>query len=159
MFAAHLTGCREEQAMTTEDTSAATDERAIEQALIRFARGMDEHDWAALAAILAADAVGDVGDGPLKGAMAIIDRIRRYLERCGPTQHLLGNILVDITGDTAQSRAYVHDVHLSVQEPTLVFYTLGDYHDRWERRAGQWRLVERIKRNRGAVGSLEVFRT
>jgi SnoaL-like domain len=34
-------------------------------------------------------------------------------------------------------------------------YTMGDYHDRWERRAGRWRIVERIKVNRAYVGTLE----
>jgi len=56
--------------MTTEDTSARDDERAIEQALIRFARGMDEHDSAALAAILGADAVG-------AGQWRLVERIKR----------------------------------------------------------------------------------
>jgi hypothetical protein len=35
---------------------------------------------------------------------------------------------------------------------------LGDYHDTWRRSDdGRWRLVERIKANRGYVGPLEIF--
>jgi hypothetical protein len=107
--------------------------------------------------IIADDAAGDLGTGRLEGGAAIIELIRSFLDNCGVTQHLLGNIRVDVSGDHATSRAYVHDLHLATRDPELTFHTLGDYHDGWERRAGRWRLVERIKDNRGTVGSLEVF--
>jgi ketosteroid isomerase-like protein len=142
---------------TTDGDRSFDDERAVERELIRFARAMDDRDWATLATILTDDAVGDLGSGPLQGSAAIIALIRSYLDHCGTTQHLLGNIVVDVTGDTAVSRAYVHDLHLSTGQPQATFHTLGDYHDRWERRDRRWRLVERMKDNRGTVGSLEVF--
>jgi hypothetical protein len=112
-----------------------------------------------MAEILADDAHGDFGTGRLDGAAAIIDLIRGYLDNCGATQHLLGNVLVDVHGDSAVSRAYIRDVHLdSTNAPDTRFYTIGDYHDTWQRRPdGSWRLVERIKANRGYVGTLEVF--
>jgi hypothetical protein len=31
----------------------------------------------------------------------------QFLDICGPTQHLIGSILVDVNGDEAPSRAYV----------------------------------------------------
>jgi hypothetical protein len=63
-----------------------------------------------------------------------------------------------VTGDSAVSRAYVHDLHLSTDLAER-FYTMGEYRDAWQRRAGRWRLVERIKANRAYMGSLEtVFR-
>lgn len=135
----------------------ADDERDIQRALIRFARAMDDRDWNGLSQILAEDAIGDLGTGRLEGREAIIALIRGFLDDCGVTQHLIGNVLVDVDGDGATSRAYVHDLHLSRSNPDLAFQTLGDYHDRWERRDGSWRLVERVKDNRGTVGSLDVF--
>lgn len=143
--------------MTEHSCGTAHDERAIERALIELARAMDERDWATVADIVADDATGDLGTGRLEGATAIIDLIASYLDNCGVTQHLLGNILVDVDGDQAVSRAYVRDLHLARHNPDLTFHTLGDYHDRWERRDGRWRLVERIKDNRGTVGTLGVF--
>ncbi|GAB1811075.1 nuclear transport factor 2 family protein [Mycobacterium sp. MUNTM1] len=143
--------------MPTDDLRSIADERAIERALVRLARAMDDRDWATLADIIADDAIGDSGSGRLEGSAAIIDLIRGYLDSCGPTQHLLGNVLVDVSGEAAVSVAYVHDLHLSAREPQTTFHTLGDYRDRWERRDGAWRLVERIKRNRATVGSLQVF--
>jgi hypothetical protein len=135
------------------------DERAIERALILFARAMDERDWTTMAEILAEDAQGDFGTGRLEGAVAIIELIGGYLDNCGATQHLLGNVLVDVQGDSAVSRAYIRDVHLdSTDAPDTRFYTIGDYRDTWRRRPdGSWCLAERVKANRGYVGTLEVF--
>jgi ketosteroid isomerase-like protein len=136
------------------------DERDIERTLTRFARAMDDRDWAAMAEILADDAEGDLGTGRLRGSAAMIELIRGFLDNCGPTQHLLANVVVDVDGDTATSRAYVHDVHLSSDaDPSTRFYTLGDYTDTWKRRSdGSWELTERIKANRAHVGSLDIFR-
>ncbi|WP_231965517.1 nuclear transport factor 2 family protein [Mycobacterium sp. E802] len=138
---------------------ALRDERDIERALTLFARAMDDRDWATMAEILANEAEGDFGTGRLTGSPAIIDMIRGYLDSCGPTQHLLGNIVIDVVDDTATSRAYIRDVHLnSAGDPSTRFYTLGDYHDTWHRDGdGRWRITERIKANRAYVGPLEIF--
>jgi ketosteroid isomerase-like protein len=144
--------------MTEEPLQQLLDERAIEQALVRFARAMDDRDWDALGEIMAEDVVADLGEGRLAGPAAIIALIRKYLDRCGTTQHLLGNILVAVSGDEATSRAYVFDQHLPASgQSGHTFHTLGDYRDRWQRRGGRWRLVERTKLNRAHVGTLDVF--
>ena len=135
------------------------DERDIERTLKLFARAMDGRDWATMAEILADDAQGDFGTGRLHGSAAIIEMIRGFLDNCGPTQHLLGNVVIDVDGDAAISRAYIHDVHLpSGAHPSTRFYTLGEYRDTWHRRSdGSWCLTQRVKSNRGHVGSLDVF--
>ncbi|RAV07596.1 nuclear transport factor 2 family protein [Mycolicibacterium sp. GF69] len=140
--------------MNSDVLQRLLDERDIARALYLAARAMDDHDWTGVAEVFADDATGDLGTGPLVGSAAIVTLIRSYLDACGPTQHLLGNVIVDVAGDTAVSRAYVHDLHLSADSAER-FYTMGDYHDRWERRSGQWRIVERIKVNRAHVGPLE----
>lgn len=142
--------------MTSEDNTIK-DERAVERELIRFARAMDDRDWEQLSQILTDDAVAELGTGRLDGSGAIIALIRGFLDNCGATQHLLRNVMVDVDGDQAISRAYVRDAHLSRNDPDLMFHTLADYHDKWERRDGRWRLVERVKDNRGTVGSLDEF--
>ncbi|WP_396908973.1 nuclear transport factor 2 family protein [Mycolicibacterium sp.] len=145
--------------MDSVDPRVLRDERDIARALCLFARAMDDRDWAAMAAILAEEAEGDFGTGHLTGSTAIIEMIRGYLDTCGPTQHLLGNVIIDVVGDTATSRAYIRDVHLnSAGDPSIRFYTLGDYHDTWRRDSvGRWRITERIKTNRAFVGPLEIF--
>lgn len=130
----------------------------IARLITEFARAMDERDWARIAEIFAPDAVANYGEGPLAGSAAIIASIRRYLDICGPTQHLLGNLIVDIDGDSAKSRCYVSDMHIGLGERAhLTFATLGDYHDQWRKINGQWHMVERIKHNRAHIGTLDVF--
>lgn len=135
------------------------DERDVQRTLTLFARAMDDRNWTVMAEILADDAEGDFGTGRVNGSAAIIRLIQGFLDSCGPTQHLLGNVVIDIDGDTATSLAYIRDVHLrSDADPSARFYTLGDYNDTWQRSAdGKWRLTERIKSNRAHVGSLDVF--
>ncbi len=135
-------------------------ERAIERQLIRFARGMDERDWETVRGLMFDDATADFGAGALEGSAAIADSIRGYLDACGPTQHLLGNVLVevDLAAGTATSRAYVSDVHLGQgTRSELTFSTLGDYRDTWEFDGATWRIRHRTKLNRGVVGSMDVF--
>ncbi|WP_065028290.1 nuclear transport factor 2 family protein [Mycobacterium colombiense] len=135
------------------------DERDVERRLILFARAMDDRDWTAIAEILDADAEGDFGTGRVQGRAAIVEMLHGFLDSCGPTQHLLGNVVIDVDGDVAISHAYVHDVHLrSDAHHSARFYTLGDYTDTWQRRHdGLWCLTERIKSNRAYVGSLALF--
>lgn len=135
------------------------DERDIGRALNLFARAMDDRDWATMSEILAPEAEGDFGTGRLTGSSEIIDMIRGFLDSCGPTQHLLANIIIDVVDDVATSKAYIRDVHLnSAGDPSTRFYTLGDYHDTWRRDDdGRWRITERVKSNRAYVGPLEIF--
>ena len=134
-------------------------EREIARSLMAFARGMDSRDWEAVRAIMIDDAVGEFGRGPEVGADRVVESIREYLDVCGPTQHLLGNIVVDVDGDTARSRAYVSDMHLGTGDRSAVtFSTLGEYHDEWVRVDGRWRMSARTKESRAVLGSFDVFR-
>lgn len=133
-------------------------EREIGRALYRFARAMDERDWAALDAVVAEDATADLGMGPVSGRAAIVAFMRTFLDDCGPTQHLLGNLVIDVDGDRATSRCYVSDMHKGAGDKAhLSFSTLGEYHDSWVRRDGRWRMTHRRKLNRAHLGSIEVL--
>lgn len=133
-------------------------EREIARGLAAFARAMDERNWAALDDVLTGDATGDLGTGPLAGRAAIVGLMRSFLDACGPTQHLLGNLVVEVDGDTASSRCYVCDMHLGAGDKShLTLRGLGEYHDRWRRIDGRWRMVHRAKLNRAAVGTFDVL--
>lgn len=144
--------------MSESSLGTLLDEREIHRSLVTIARAMDDRDWSALAAMLLPEATADLGTGLLTGRDAIVGLIRGYLDSCGPTQHLLGNVLVEVRGDEATSRAYVSDVHKGLGEKSsLTFSTLGDYHDRWRREQGAWRLSHRTKHNRATLGDLSIF--
>ena len=126
---------------------------------MRFAYAMDEREWKLLDEITTDDIEADVGLGPLSGRDALVGVMRQFLDQCGATQHLLGNVLIDVDGDRASSQAYVADMHLGSQgKEGVTFRTLGRYDDTWVRLDGQWRMCRRIKENRGRVGSMDVFK-
>ncbi len=133
-------------------------EREIYRALVRFARAMDYRDWGALDAIIALDASADLGMGTIHGREGITAFMRSFLDDCGPTQHMLGNVMIDVQDDTAQSSCYVSDMHKgSGEKSAQTFSTLGEYHDSWERVGGVWRMTQRIKRNRAHIGDISVL--
>ncbi len=141
--------------MKLEDLLA---EREIYRKLLRFAYAMDERNWRLLDDITTDDIEADVGVGPLKGRTALVGVMRQFLDQCGTTQHMLGNVLIDVNGDRATSQAYVSDLHLGAKgKEHITFRTLGRYNDEWVRVEQQWLMCRRIKENRGNVGSLEVF--
>jgi hypothetical protein len=134
-------------------------ERDIYRALVGFARAMDARDWHALDTITTEDMTADLGVGSLlSGRVAIVACMRSFLDACGPTQHLLGNVLIDVQADSASSRAYVSDMHLGTgDKSSLRFCTLGDYHDQWKKTGDGWRMSHREKINNGYVGSFDVL--
>jgi SnoaL-like domain len=135
------------------------DERAIYRQLVSFARAMDDRNWQVIESILSENAKADFGMGEIQGSTTIVEFIRSFLDNCGTTQHILGNIIIDIDGDTATSRAYVSDMHLPKNtDSDISFRTLGDYSDKWARVNGTWLITERVKDNRATLGSMDVFK-
>ncbi|RDI19399.1 SnoaL-like protein [Rhodococcus sp. AG1013] len=135
-------------------------EREIARAVIRFARAMDDRDWPVLHEIMLPDATAELGTGTLHGPGGVEASIRSFLDDCGPTQHLLGNMLIDVdlAAGTATSRTYVTDLHLGVGDKQgLSFSTLGDYHDEWRLTDGVWRMSHRTKHMRGTQGDISVL--
>lgn len=121
-------------------------ERAIREGLARFARVLDTKDWAALGDVFAADLTFNYGLGEQQGIVALSENMRRFLDVCGPSQHLLGSVTMDIAphGQSATSRAYVQARHQRANDNGgPIFDSNGEYVDRWERRAEGWRIVRR----------------
>jgi ketosteroid isomerase-like protein len=127
---------------------AVTDERVILNALGDFARILDRKQWARIGEVFADDITFNYGDGEeQQGAAALHTQFTKYLDRCGPTQHLLGSIQVELDGETAVTRSYVQARHHGKDEKAaLCFDTNGEYIDRWERRPEGWRIVRRDAR-------------
>ncbi|MCP3735878.1 nuclear transport factor 2 family protein [Sphingomonas sp. RP10(2022)] len=120
-------------------------ERAIARGLSIFARTLDTKSWHRLSEVFAADIVFDYGDGQDRaGIVALEAHMRRFLDMCGPTQHLIGSLLIDVDGDTAVSRAYVQARHQRRDDPAgAIFDSTGEYVDRWRRHGEGWRIVRR----------------
>ena len=149
----------EEIERLTSELAELRAERDIARRLIAIAKCMDARDWSMMRTVLVDGAVAEFGRGPEVGADRVIESIREFLDVCGPTQHLLGNIVVEVVDDTAVSSCYVSDMHLGTGDrSSITFSTLGEYHDRWVRIDGEWFLTERRKDSRAVLGSFDVFR-
>ena len=135
------------------------DERAIHLKLCAIARAMDCREWTQLTEILTEDVTGDLGDViAINGREEFLATLRKYLGNCGPTQHLLGNLVVSIDGDAAKSTCYVRDIHQGGDGRDHLFLsTAGEYRDCWKRTPKGWRLCHRTKVNFLLTGSLEAL--
>ena len=128
-------------------------EHAVREGLARFARVIDAKDWAALDTVFAPDLTFDYGPGESAGIAALTDNMRRFLDGCGPTQHLIGSVTITVDGTRASSHAYVQARHQRRDDPAgAVFDSNGEYHDRWELRSQGWRIVRRDARWQNHTG-------
>ncbi|MDB5395418.1 MAG: nuclear transport factor 2 family protein [Rhodospirillales bacterium] len=127
------------------DLQTLWDEREIAHALGRFARILDGREWSAVSEVFADDLTFNYGDGAERsGIAAMTEQFQRFLDVCGPSQHLLGSIVITATGDSAISRAYVQARHQGAAGKEHLFLdSTGEYIDKWERRPQGWRIVRR----------------
>jgi len=121
--------------------------RAIGDLITTYAELVDDGDFAGLGTLLA-DATFTGGGEPVSGAQAIEKMFRDtlivYDDGTPRTRHLITNvrIQVDEAADTAVSRSYFTALQ-SLPDLPLQPIASGRYHDRFERRDGQWRFDER----------------
>lgn len=134
------------------------DRAQIEAVLMAYTTALDERDWSALEDVFPPDASADYGVvGQFQGREAVIDVVRDFLQRCGPTQHLLGNIRVNEQGDEAQAHCYIQATHAGIGKHLGQTMTLwGEYRDRLERREEGWRILHRGLHVQHVVGDVGV---
>jgi ketosteroid isomerase-like protein len=135
------------------------DERAILNTLGDFARILDRKQWNRVGEVFADDVSFNYGDGREQhGIDAMGTQFTTFLDHCGPTQHLLGSIQLDIDGDAAVTRSYVQARHQGIGDKVHLFVdTNGEYTDRWERRPEGWRIVRRDARWDLFMGDMSVL--
>ncbi|MFD7705904.1 nuclear transport factor 2 family protein [Streptomyces sp. NPDC059786] len=128
----------------------ASSHRAVENLIARYAELVDDGDFAGLGHLLA-DAVF-TGSGPSVSGREALERMFRdtlivYADGTPRTQHVTTNLAVEVDEEagTAAARSYV-TVFQALPELPLQAIACGRYHDRFERRAGQWRFTERLVR-------------
>jgi ketosteroid isomerase-like protein len=131
------------------------DRTALVELLAELAAATDARDWATITALLTEDCVAYGAEGP----DAVVHRMQQHLGGVGPTQHLLGNHRVTVTGDTARSLTYGRVHHQGAGPMTGAHYEcLGEYDDRWVRTDAGWRLRRRRFEIRVSLGDFAVLR-
>ena len=123
-------------------------ERELATVLHRYAELCDERNWALIDQIFSADATAQYGGRCLPNPAAVLGMLKDHLGGCGPTQHLLGNLGVDITTadglPTVNSRIAVRAAHRGAGEKRHETYEcMGQYQDRWCKTDQGWRIAHR----------------
>ncbi len=135
--------------MDSDATAAAAlrellDKQAISEVVLRYCRGIDRMDRELVRSCYHPDASDSHGSfsGDREEFLAWVWRL---LERYESTMHFVGNLLVETNGDVARAETYGIAFHRGrSDEPRLNLCTGFRTLDRFERRAGEWRIARRI---------------
>ena len=128
------------------------DKQEIQEVVYAYCRGIDRRDLDAVRACYHPDATDE--HGSFSGTIdAYLEWVDGLLARYAWTMHLVGNILIDFSDagnesdevDVAASESYGISLHRSEEvKPYLNLATGFRYLDRFERRAGRWKIFERV---------------
>lgn len=128
-----------------QKVQALLDREAIRDCLYRYCRGIDRCDEEALRSAYWPDATDR--HGAYQGsAQGFIAAALEKLPKAGRMVHQLGNILIELKGEDV---AAVETYFLAFQEEpapeggTQETLLCGRYADRFEKRAGEWRIAAR----------------
>ena len=131
--------------------SPPSSERAIENLIATYADLVDDGDFAGVGGLLA-DAVFTGASGSARGAEEIEKMLREnvivYDDGTPRTNHVTTNVAIEVDDDagTAAARSYFAVLQAA---PGIALQAIasGRYRDRFERRDGRWRFVERLVRS------------
>jgi 3-phenylpropionate/cinnamic acid dioxygenase small subunit len=121
--------------------------RAIESLIAAYAELVDDGDFEGVGDLLA-DATFTGAAGSVSGRDAIEKMLREnvivYEDGTPRTKHLITNLAIEVDEEsgTAVSRSYFTALQ-ALPDLALQPIVSGRYSDRFERRDGQWRFVER----------------
>lgn len=127
-------------------STALLDRQQIAELCFRYAAALDAKDWEALRSCFAADPAFVHPGGRLTGFAEILARTSAALTPLECTQHLIGNVLATVSGDTARCSCYFHAQHVRSGTPGGDLYVIaGRYDDELVRTTDGWRIAERVQ--------------
>jgi SnoaL-like domain len=123
------------------------DPRADRQMLvdltIAYSYALDDRRFDDLDDVFLPDATAELG-WRLDGRDAIKDRIRDALVPLDASHHLVATHQVELSGDRAAGRCYLHAQHVRIGvDGGSLFMIGGRYEDRYVRTADGWRIAHR----------------
>jgi 3-phenylpropionate/cinnamic acid dioxygenase small subunit len=122
------------------------DRTDITDVLVRYATGIDRRDWALFRTCWAEDIDANYGRGI--GHFHSADEITNYMTEAhadmGPTWHRLSNFSIEVDGDTATARTYLHAVlNVDKGDSDRWMEVMGHYDDLLVRSAAGWKIQRR----------------
>lgn len=130
---------------TDAQARALADRAEISDLICNYARSVDTRDWPLFRSCFADEIEADfssLGDmGFFRGsADEWVELARGLIENLDATQHLMGNIQVEIDGDRAIARCYVQAQHVRAEDLGGNLYIIaGHYRHEMIRTAQGWR--------------------
>ena len=124
------------------------DRQEIADLLARYTFGLDTRDWALVRSCFTETPAFVHPGGRIDGVEGIVDRARGALESLDASQHLLGNVVVEVEpdGGTARSICYFQAQHVRAGTPGGDTYVIaGSYTDTLVRTPDGWRIAERVQ--------------
>ncbi|MFI7282656.1 nuclear transport factor 2 family protein [Micromonospora chersina] len=124
--------------------------REIENLMALYCMMLDEGDFDGLGELLS-DCILDLDGATARGREEIPQlaraALRVYDDGSLRTSHITSNVRIeaDESGGTARARSY-YTIFQGLEDFPLQIIATGRWTDRFERRSGQWRFVERIAR-------------
>ena len=129
-----------------DDVRRLTDRLEIADLCARYAFALDAKDWALLESCFTGAPAFVHPGGRLEGVEAILTRAKGALEPLDASQHLLGNIVADVDGDSAHCTCYFQAQHVRRGTPGGDTYIIaGSYTDALTRTSGGWKIAERVQ--------------
>ena len=139
-------------------TREISDRLQINDLLIRYTVAIDKKDWELLDTCFTPDAHVDYTSAG--GVAGDYPKVRAWLEKALQpfplTVHALANSVVEIDGDSAAARTYVHNP-MTFHNPdgSIHLFTVGAYYnDKLIWTDDGWRICERIEEQAFLDGSL-----
>jgi hypothetical protein len=123
--------------------AALLDKAECTELVHKVARAIDRRDAALLATLFHPDATDDHGmfAGSATDFIAWVMPVLATMKR---TQHVIGQVLVELDGDRASSESYFIAHHaLAGPDGDIFMIAAGRYLDRFERRDGVWKISHR----------------
>jgi hypothetical protein len=133
--------------MNEHDLEVVIAKQAIAQSIYRYCRGMDRIDNDLANSVFCPGAQvrygADIYTGPATGFVEMIADTHRGMTI---SHHQVGNMLIELDGETACSETYITVTLHQKQEDGSVeqIGALGRYLDRWERHNGEWKIAHRV---------------
>ncbi|MET8181535.1 nuclear transport factor 2 family protein [Streptomyces sp. NPDC005336] len=120
----------------------ASDAEQIRDLYARYSFAYDQGRADEYAALFTEDGVFEVVGGPeVQGREALAGMVSAAAALPARTLHMVSNVLVTVTGDSATGQAYVQ--LLALADAALRVVTVGTYDDTFVRTATRWQLSRR----------------
>lgn len=122
------------------------DKQEITEQIYNYARSMDRLDLELGKSVFHPEATADYGTQMYQGTgYGFVEMCMKAHLQHLTHSHQMGNILIEVNGDTALSETYGDVTNRSLDKNGILYDSrnLGRYVDRWLKRDGTWRIIER----------------